>query len=246
MKNLAAVLIPIYQAHLADFEKISLRRCFEVLGNHPVIFIAPHKLDVSLYQKNYPTARFEFFEADYFSSIKKYSCLMTRPFFYKRFLDFRYILIYQTDVFVFGDELKLWCDKGYDYIGAPWLNTTWMKEFAQKKGLPFLYKYLNRVGNGGFSLRKVRTFYNLSRLYAPLTLKMKLNEDIFWSNNPARYLGLFKTPTPKIALSFAFEETPQKAYEQNGFKLPFAVHAWQKYDTPFWKTHFEKYGYSIN
>ena len=150
MKNTAAVIIPIYQAHLAPFEKISLDRCFEVLGHHTTIFIAPKGLDISLYSQNYPNAEFIFFDSKYFSSIKSYSCLMTRPLFYKCFLNFRYILICQTDVFVFRDELKRWCAMNYDYIGAPWLNTAWMREFAHKKGLPFLYNYLNRVGNGGF------------------------------------------------------------------------------------------------
>jgi hypothetical protein len=32
--------------------------------------------------------------------------------FYERFLDTKYILIYQLDAFVFKDELQEWCDKG--------------------------------------------------------------------------------------------------------------------------------------
>ena len=31
------------------------------------------------------------------------------------------MLIYQLDAYVFKDELLNWANKGYDYIGAPWL-----------------------------------------------------------------------------------------------------------------------------
>lgn len=40
--------------------------------------------------------------------------------FYERFLAWDYILLCQTDAFVFRDELADWCARGYDYIGAPW------------------------------------------------------------------------------------------------------------------------------
>ena len=58
------------------------------------------------------------------------------------FAKYEYILIYQTDCWVYEDRLDEFMDKGYDYYGAPWKleGLTWSK---------------NSVGNGGFSLRKV-------------------------------------------------------------------------------------------
>ncbi len=38
--------------------------------------------------------------------------------FYKQFLNYEYILIYQLDAFVFKDELN-YCSQGIDYVGAP-------------------------------------------------------------------------------------------------------------------------------
>ena len=48
--------------------------------------------------------------------------LMLSPFFYESFLDFKYVLIHQLDVFIFKDELNYWCNQNYDYIGAPWFK----------------------------------------------------------------------------------------------------------------------------
>jgi hypothetical protein len=39
--------------------------------------------------------------------------------FYKRFRDYKFILIYQLDAYVFRDELEYWCEQDYDFIGAP-------------------------------------------------------------------------------------------------------------------------------
>jgi hypothetical protein len=59
------------------------------------------------------------------------------------------MLIYQLDAWVFKDDLMKWCNKGYDYIGAPWFEDFGSYEKGKK---------LWRVGNGGFSLRKIKYF----------------------------------------------------------------------------------------
>jgi hypothetical protein len=45
----------------------------------------------------------------------------------------------------------------------------------------------------------------------------------------------FRRPKAKEALHFAFEMEPRKAYKMTNHKLPFGVHAWEKYDAEFWK-----------
>ena len=90
--------------------------------------------------------------------------------FYERFLNSKYLLIYQLDAYVFKDELTAWCNRGFDYVGAPWTikkkyeNPIYkpvlaIKSFIYKlKGKPSRYAWLgNKVGNGGLSLRKVDT-----------------------------------------------------------------------------------------
>ena len=103
------------------------------------------------------------------------------------FLDSEYILIYQLDAFVFKDELKEWCQKGYDYIGAPWIatieNTIWLKYFnivARKfrsKNKNNREQIFFKVGNGGFSLRRTSSHYSIVKENEPFITQF-LNADI--------------------------------------------------------------------
>jgi len=88
-----------------------------------------------------------------FESIHSYSALLLNKGFYEKFSDYEYMLIYQLDSWVFKDELSQWCDKGYDYIGAPWF-----KGFSIAKENAKMRKF---AGNGGFSLRKISTFVDM-------------------------------------------------------------------------------------
>ena len=60
----------------------------------------------------------------------------------------------QTDCWVFQDNLEYFTSKGFDYIGAPWMVGGFEGEPQNK---------LWKVGNGGFSLRKVKTFSSILR-----------------------------------------------------------------------------------
>lgn len=117
----AAVVIPVYRKDLSLYEQISMKRCHEVLGKHPLFFISPEGLridrdDWSSY------GRILYFHPEYFGNTSAYNRLMFSPAFYRRFADFEYILIYQLDSFVFKDQLSYWCGLSYDYIGAPWIG----------------------------------------------------------------------------------------------------------------------------
>ena len=151
--NEVGIIIPVYRSTITKLEKISLEQCAAILGDFPVYFIAPQNLNYSEYLKLIPDARIESFPASFFESTKTYNRLMLSQSFYERFSQYEYILIYQTDAFVFKNDLKYWCGKGYDYIGAPWF-----KDFNEQKAIsdePW------GVGNGGFSLRKTESFINI-------------------------------------------------------------------------------------
>jgi hypothetical protein len=82
----------------------------------------------------------------FFDNIDGYNRLLKSFEFYKKLQGFDYILIYQTDAYIFKNELDYWCSLCYDYIGAPWTG---------------LHKWNNHpltgVGNGGFSLRNIKS-----------------------------------------------------------------------------------------
>jgi hypothetical protein len=67
--------------------------------------------------------------------------------FYHRFRRYEYALIYQLDCLVFSRDLRSWCEKGWDYVGAPWF-----REFSIDPA-----GGLWAVGNGGLSLRRLQS-----------------------------------------------------------------------------------------
>jgi hypothetical protein len=245
MKNKIAIVIPNHRANLKWNEDISLRRCREVFGNYDVILVHPEGIDIGEYEKYNVISKYLPINPKYFSSESMYNRLMNTPFFYKQFLDYDYILIYQLDTFVFENNLEYWCSMNIDYVGAPWINSTWVNNL--KKKISWIDKFIYPVGNGGLSLRKVKTFYYGSIYLYPLALfwKGKWHEDFFWCSVAHRLIPFFEIPDASTALKFAFEEHPSKAFELNKNELPFGCHAWEKFDTEFWKPHFKKYGYEI-
>jgi len=156
-----AVIIPIYKQELSELERHSLARCVAVLGRHPLVFFGPRSLTPTHHFRVAPTAIQEGFDDTYFSSPETYSKLLLTTSFYERFSAFDYVLVYQLDAFVFHDALTEWCLRSYDYLGAPFRNasdSSWLG-----------------VGNGGFSLRNVRSFL------AVLTSLSKEDPEAYWN-----------------------------------------------------------------
>jgi len=60
------------------------------------------------------------------------------------------------------------------------------------------------------------------------------NEDAFWSFEAPKVNAHFKVMSPSDALAFAFEMSPAWCFIENGGKLPFGCHAWNKYNRAFW------------
>lgn len=243
------VLIPLYKAELTQYEKISLDRCIKVLGKYSINIIAPQWLSPKAIYNNIPSdIKIEYFDDEFFKSVGGYNKLMLQPDFYKRFLDSKYILVYQLDAFVFSDQLSYWCSLSYDYIGAPWFGVDWFDEF-DKPGLGNLWKYFGEnkcmVGNGGFSLRRVRSSLLALFLLRDRAKNWEHNEDIFWSFEVPNNLPFFRKPSLDIALKFSFELNPRDCFQSNNGSLPFGCHAWEKYDIDFWRPKFAAYGYQI-
>ena len=256
----AAVVIPIYKNSLSENEEISLERCFRILGRHMIIFAAPEGLDISgitsRWTSLYPQARTgtERFGIKYFDGIRAYNRLVLSEDFYRRFEEYRYILIYQTDAFVFRDELDLWCGKGYDYIGAPWLPLNRKYENPLRKMWLKTYRHLYRgknaahhkfhlyeVGNGGFSLRKVKKFIDITHKYREQIDRQLADDAEFYPEDLWLLLELkgkdrLRKPSYREAAQFAAECRPEWAMRINHGRLPFGCHAWyHRLYADFWE-----------
>ena len=235
MLNNAAVVIPVYKENLNEFEKISLAQVQKVLGNYQIIFVAPRGKNFSYFTQG---SKIYFFQPQFFQSDKTYSELMKSPIFYKSFLEYKYILIYQLDAFVFSDELEYFCGLGYDYIGASWYPLR--KIILNNK----IYKVC--VGNGGFSLRKVQKIYNLLMNHNNLVAALQgLPEDNFFSLCGILYPNEFVVAPQKIAHKFSIEVIPERFVKKNGGKLPFGCHDWYDSDADFFIKTFLKFGYDL-
>jgi hypothetical protein len=265
------IAIPLYKPFeaISAWERASLQQCYRILNKHEVVFTGPPELDYEPYlavaASHNVQARVVHFKARYFKNISGYNRLLMSPGFYGKFLDYEFMLIYQPDCWVFRDELDSWCEKGFDYIGAPWFEG-----FA----LPREDDPIVGVGNGGLSLRRVRSLYRITRSFSfvqrpeaiwsavvtrvpwlmkpvgllrfLLNLTIRNNtfywfntytgqEDGFWGLIVPRNFSWYRLADESAALAFSFEAAPRRLYLRNNNRLPFGCHAWDRYETEFWR-----------
>jgi hypothetical protein len=249
-KRLVAIVVPFFKKNLTPEEEISLKHLRHFLGRYDKYLLVPDNMNLGEEYKDFFIKKIK---KNNFSSLQDYNNMMLSKEFYQLFSDYEYILIYQLDALVFSDQLAKWCQKRYDYIGAPWFKA----EVLRALGIRF---HRNSVGNGGFSLRRVQAFIDVLTERNHLdTIKRKPfnifhfmisffsnppskqeNEDLFWSFEAKRYLPSFKIPSPEIAVSFAFEVGPRYCFSRNNNTLPFGCHAWDRYDRKFWEPYLLK------
>jgi hypothetical protein len=148
MSGRVAIIVPLApRPYLLDDEEVSMRHLCHYLGRYDKYAIAPKGLHLE--RDGFHTLNFS---RRFFGSCVGHHQLMSWRRFYERFEAYEYILIYHLDSLVFADRLIEWCDRGFDYIGAPWLpcsDTPWVKTAA--------------VGNGGFGLMKVASVLDVLR-----------------------------------------------------------------------------------
>ncbi len=263
--NKVVIVIPIYREQPTRMERLSLMRCIDVLGEHPIHFIAPRGMDCSEYVNAREDADLTFFPPDYFSGIPGYNRLMISVELYNTFSSYEFMLLYQLDAYVFRDELLDWCEKGFDYIGGA-VHDFQVDKFSERTEITTL--------NGGFSLRKISSALAVlnanQKIYALEDLlranrqqsgwlkgslmgykyhflgnntnhrrnKYDRNEDMFWARVCVRLFDWYTVAPIEEALKFSFDNYPEKSYELTDKKLPFACHAFEKH-AYFWKKYID-------
>ncbi len=243
------VVFPLYQAPTA-IELAFLENGLNLTKAFKQVIVAPEGLKVDQSFGLLEQLEVKRFAKHFFEGITGYNQLMLSKDFYSAFALFDYLLIHQADVFLFKDELQSWCDKGYDYIGAPWfrpdkLNRSTIFNSLEriKLSLKSNKVYANRhnnVGNGGLSLRKISSALSVLSAAKPALLSPyqknlsdAYNEDIFWSFVAPQILD-YKIPEWQEGMKFAVEFHPEIAYEYIK-DLPFGCHAPLKHNPEFWK-----------
>jgi len=257
------VIIPVYQNNISEDESLSMRLAAKFLSSYSVIFIAPEGFDSQRKYNQLLLGSWKYFPEEYFKSPSTYSKLMLSSFFYKSFSEYGYMLIYQLDGLVLNRSLEYWCSLGYSYIGAPLRFSALGLLCHQER------KFFEVVGNGGISLRKISDFYKLlhdretldkntfSWLYFIASIlsgktakkwmnvspkKYPFNEDGYWSFEAEKYDKNFSVAPLDIAAQFSLERFPSyfsRKYLEG--ELPFAAHAWKKYELEWWEEKFSKH-----
>lgn len=228
---MVAVVIPNYKETLNTNEEISLTQVKKILGKYDIFFILPDTLKIDygsseIFEKRYPD--------EYFLSVRMYSKFMLMPNLYQDFIDYKYILLYQLDAFVFEDQLEEFCNLGYDYIGAPWINGVFFRK-NEKENMWY-------VGNGGLSLRKVDPFLKWTK-------EKKFNQYIDYINEDL-LIAVYGKPSLNIApidiaITFSFEMEFEECMKLTKGKIPFGCHGWEKYQFYSWKALIERQGYEV-
>lgn len=232
------IVVPVYKQELNLFEKISLRQLLRILGNYPIYFVQPDSIEIYYEELNGYQYNICKFNEWYFQSTETYSELMLSSFFYERFSDYKYMLIYQLDSFVFFDGLSDFCNMGYDYIGAPQYHS-WTKDIV--------------VGNGGLSLRKIDSTLYVTKHYEEIVGEPYYREYFKkWEDNFFSYCGSkneieFTVPDISQANTFSVVMDVENGIQNipvNG--LPFGTHAWHRMNFEFWKDIIKAYGYQTD
>ncbi len=244
------VLLPIHQTDLSDNELYAIKHNFSTLNNWDHIIISP-KTIVSeikdIFEGCSPkNIKFIGLEDEHFKSVTSYDQMLLKRWFYEMFSNYEFLLITQTDVVIFRDELNEWIKKDYDYIGAPWI-------IKRKSGQEKYY-----VGNGGISLRKVISFMkSLDKLkilrcpkwylesknvpnffmsfaqysfgFNKFVFFSKTHEDFFWSQLIPSTNYDFKVASAGESFKFAIEKFREEDISNFLTNIPFAIHAWEKH-----------------
>jgi len=259
------VVIPVHKDRPSQNELVSFMQCFNILGAQPIIVLAPRGLNMEAYKVVVPSFAIIYIDPIWQASLPGYNKLKVSLFFYELFKQYKWLLTYELDAFVFKDELDYWCNQDFDYIGAPWFEGYENPISTRITG----------VGNSGFSLRnvqtsrrllkriaflkKLRSFWFKSRLQAlvrfhkllaismnyfqirsiekinDLMFDKQVNEDAWWALHVATAFSDYRIAAVTDACRFSFDTQPSFLFKKNGNQLPFGCHAWARYEPLFWE-----------
>lgn len=134
-----AIMVPLPTPALSKDDEVSMRHLRAHLDHYDKFLLVPRGMKADI-------PGFNIIELDHkhFGSATNHNRMLYLPEFWQLFSDYEFTLMYHLDALVFSDQLEAWCDKGYDFIGAPFIqcaDSPWVK--------------VERVGNGGFALYRV-------------------------------------------------------------------------------------------
>jgi hypothetical protein len=218
MAAAACVLVPVYREVPEQFELLSMQQLVLKLGEREIRIVAPEGLSATHYLDILGDRPVHYFDRRFFASRETYNALMVYEPLYRVADGFQFVLVHQTDAFVFEDHLDHWtAATSFDYIGAPFVGAA---------------KTILREGaNGGFSLRNVDAFLRVltrrnSLMFAlPRSKERSLRrvrrgemmEDNYWGS-------VVRVASLDERIDFAFESGLETLGARYAAKPPFGCH----------------------
>ena len=229
-RNKCVIIVPIYKQEFNFDEYNSIKQLFKILPieKYDIVAVGPISLDRTYYFNNFNfTKQYYFWDSYFIDYPKGYNSLMLNYGFYEYFESYEFMLIYQPDCWVFRDELEYWCNKNYDYIGAP--------HFVCCEEKNYLNYFSNTSANGGFSLRKISFWRNLCLKYKDVCNKLINDKNVDYGEDriisTLSFYGIninINMPSFYECANFSYETNPHILYLVTNHKLPFGCHAYNK------------------
>lgn len=235
------ILIPVWKYDLYDYEIISLQRTISLYEKSDIVdimFLKPKGFKIhdllSYNNVQYQSDKFLTFafDEDFFQSSLTYNKLLINKQTYLELIeDYNYILIAQTDAYIFEDQLEYWINKNYNYIGSyeGIIKQSDIDNIFDISNYSIDNKYPVIHMNGGFSLRNIQycinTLENVNSLCDQIfqSNTYTFGEDMIfsiYSNNQVNALDSIKFGFSHIYFS--------DVYAINNYNLPFGAHAIHK------------------
>jgi hypothetical protein len=235
-KKTCIAVFPVYRKLPSAEELFNLKTSVSNLGSADLALVAPKSLELAFYKNELLIDRIETFDDKYFQSVSSYSTLLLTEQFYQRFHTHDFTLIVQADAIVLTNEIELWTNLSYDYIGAPWPKGWQMSICIPELATDQLFSPSSFVGNGGLSLRRNTAILNLLsefHLSKEMWTQNGWPEDLFFALL-GQYSNYFRLPNLATAAAFSIETQPELMMTLNRNRLPFGLHAWRLYGFNYW------------
>lgn len=222
------IIVPVYREVPNELEQLSLKQLNTVIQNdNDICLVHPDWVNIDEYKSLLPDCIVSDKEYDnkYFKDTMTYSQLCLSYDFYNDYSDYEYMFVYQTDCWIFKNELEKFCDMKYDYIGPP---------IYSKYSLWPSFKTGNRplVGNGGLSLRRIEKMKELTNPEGYIYNKVgkenyeKFNVEDVVICDVFSHLVYMNIPGYKLAETFGFDFFPENTNVNELIKQrqPMAAH----------------------
>jgi hypothetical protein len=244
-----AIVIPFHKGDLSNNELACLNSLLENYKlEFPIYLLLPNSVLISknlneIIDKS--LLKVKYTEANAFSNYYNYNVFLTSKNFYELYLNYEFVLIYQLDVLSNkSNNLNFFLNLNFDYIG------------------PIIYhvnpdnshSVIKVGGNGGISLRKVQSHYNITKkvFFFNLHEYYKITGyKCTFSSNPFKYF--FKKILSRFIVVFYFRKIRFKYIQEDVFWSCLVPNKYKSFSisnnhisAQFGFDMFPKYSYELN